>query len=144
MQGNGSIDLAIFDTKTRADKGYDLDILDVKTGEPTGFRIRILGMDSAAVQEHLRAHQERVLEQLRDHRRKARSQAEIEDEAIERLVIATAGWSENARFDGEPFPFSRENARRLYSDPRVPAIREQVERGITNRALFSPGNGTSS
>jgi hypothetical protein len=144
VANEGSIDLAIFDTKTQADKGFELDILHVKTREPTGFRIRILGMDSATMQDFTRELEEQALEHLRNDQRRARSTAEIEETALQRIIAATTGWTEGALFFGEVFPFSRENARKLYTDPRVPEIREQVERGIRNRANFLPGNGTSS
>lgn len=144
MQGNGSIDLSMFDTKTVADQGYDLDIVDIRTGRPSGFRIRILGMDSKAVQDHMTAYQEEITERLKANSRSSSTPEEIEAKTLERLLIATTGWSENAVFDGQPFPFSRENAKKLYTDPRVPNIREQVERGIVNRVNFLRVNGTSS
>jgi hypothetical protein len=144
MNGNGSIDLSVFDTKTQADQGIELEILHIKTGKPTGFRIRVLGEDSAVMQERVRAYREQVLESSRVAMRGTRTHEDIESEGIERLVIATVGWTEGATFFGEAFPFSRENARKLYTDPRIPEIREQVERGMAKRANFLPANGTGS
>lgn len=144
MNGNGSIDLSVFDTKTQADQGVELDILHIKTGKPIGFRIRVLGEDSALMRAHVRAYREQVLEQAREQMRGSRTHEDIENEALERLVLATVGWTEGATFFGEAFPFSRENARRLYTDPRIPEIREQVERGMAKRANFLPANGTGS
>jgi len=144
MQGNGSIDLAVFDTKTIADQGFNLDILDIRSGRPSGFWIRILGMDSQAVQDHMTRYQDEITARMRANARTISTPEEIEAKTLERLVIATTGWSDNAVFDGEPFLFSRENARKLYTNPRVPHIREQVERGIAARANFLRVNGTGS
>lgn len=144
MQGNGSIDLSVFDTKTGADKGFDLDINDIRTGKPSGFRIRILGMDSQIVQDHIQRYQEEVSARLIADSRARSTPEEIEAKTLERLVIATTGWTEGATFDGESFPFSSENARKLYTNPRVPHIREQVERGISARANFLPPPASAS
>jgi hypothetical protein len=144
MQGNGKIDLSIFDTKTEADRGYKLDITDIRTGQPSGFWVRILGIDSEAIQAQMRQYRERVLEGLRRDARTTKTQDEIEAEALERLVVATTGWAEGATIDGQAFPFSRENAQKLYTDPRFPHVREQVERGIQNRVNFLRAPASSS
>lgn len=144
MQGNGGTDLAIFDTKTQADKGFKLDILDVRTGEPSGFWITVLGVDSELMQARIREEAERMADAMKRDFVASETAEASRARRIERLVLATVGWAENAKIAGEPFPFSTENARRLYSDPRFPAIREQVERGIQNRANFLPASAPSS
>jgi len=144
MQGNGSIDLAMFDTKTVADLGFDLDINDIRTGAPSGFRIRVLGIDSQPMQDQMQRYQDQIMERLKQNARSSSTPEEIEAKSLERLLIATVGWSENTMLDGQPFPFSRDNAKKLYTDPRVPHIREQVERGIVNRVNFLRANGSGS
>ncbi len=91
MQGNGVIDLAIFDTKTQADRGFDLDILHIKTREPTGFQIRILGMDSAVMREHQREMQDLMVDAMRNETRKSLTNEEVEARSLQRLVVDDPG-----------------------------------------------------
>jgi hypothetical protein len=144
MQGNGAVDLSIFDTKTLADQGFDLDIADIRTGQPSGFRVRILGVDSEVMQQRIRDEAERIAEAMKRDQRLNETPEESRARRIERLVLATVGWSDNAVILGEAFPFSADNARRLYTDPRFPHIREQVERGIQNRVNFLRAPASSS
>jgi hypothetical protein len=141
MQG---IDLAVFDTKTEADKGFKLDILDIRTGEPSGFWIQILGVDSEVMQQRIRDEADLIADAMKRDLRTSETPEGSRSRRIERLVLATINWSENAKILGESFPFSRENARKLYSDPRFPTIREQVERGIQNRLNFLLAPASSS
>lgn len=64
---------------------------------------------------------------------------EIEAEDNELLAALTAGWD----LVITDVPFTAENARDLYSNPRVPHIREQVEEFVFDRANFSKASSDS-
>ncbi len=51
------------------------------------------------------------------------------------LVSCTLGWS-NLDMDGQPYPFSSENAKRLYEDEERDYVREQVLEALNGKALF--------
>ena len=62
------------------------------------------------------------------------SAAEQERNTINALARITIGWSKNWTWDGKPFEFSAENARRLYAER--PWVRGQVDEFIADRSAF--------
>lgn len=61
------------------------------------------------------------------------SGAQIQEDKLEILVSCTKGW-EHLQLNGKEFPFTKANARELYT--RWPFIREQVDDFIHERANF--------
>jgi hypothetical protein len=61
------------------------------------------------------------------------SDAELDAEALDLLTALTLGWN-GISSNKEPYPFSQENARKLYE--RLPWLREEVDRFVGNRANF--------
>jgi hypothetical protein len=61
------------------------------------------------------------------------SDEDLESEALDLLTALTIGWN-GISANKEPFPFSVENARKLYE--RLPWLREEVDRFVGNRANF--------
>ncbi|MBM2293743.1 hypothetical protein JQX09_17580 [Sulfitobacter pseudonitzschiae] len=90
--------------------------------------ITLLGADSPAFK---RAVQDI---QAANQKRKNVSPAEQERNTVNALARATVGWSDNWTWDGQPFPYSPENCRRLYSER--PWTRTQVDEFIADRANF--------
>ena len=58
---------------------------------------------------------------------------EIQDEAIDLLVLCTKGWK-GIKLDGASLPFTPENCKMLYT--QYPWIKEQADQFIANRANF--------
>jgi hypothetical protein len=61
--------------------------------------------------------------------------AEEEEEDIQLLVACTFDWS-NVGLGGQLVPFSREEAKRIYSDPKYRWFRDQVREGLDAREIF--------
>jgi hypothetical protein len=128
------MDLKKFDTKSGAEQGYELVLLD-PAGTQTDAAITLRGADSDTYQRKLREHQRRRLDQLNRTRKVTQSPEAIESEAIELMVAATIGWRGIERDEVE-VSFSGDAARALYTE--FPAIREQVDQAINERANFLP------
>jgi len=61
------------------------------------------------------------------------SDEDLENEALDLLSALTVNWN-GITANKEPYPFSNENARKLYE--RLPWLREEVDRFVGNRANF--------
>ena len=133
------MELSRFNTRKGAEQGYDLTLVDLN-GARTDIVITLLGADSKTYQDKLREHQRRRLSMISRTRRLTQSPEELDSEALELTVAATTGWI-GMEMNGAEFPYSEENARSLYSD--YPAIREQVDVAINERANFLPRDAIS-
>ena len=58
---------------------------------------------------------------------------EIDDMTSDMLANCTIGWR-SLELNGEPYPFSLDNARKVYRD--YPAIRDEINVAVANRANF--------
>lgn len=135
-----NFDLALLDTQGPMEKGANMEVLNPITNQiarlPDGSAvyIRLLGSDSNKVRDKEREMMDTRTE--KSQRGKQRFLAhEIEADNNEILVAATTGWN-LAELDGEPFPYSEENARRLWNDPRFVKIREQARQFMANVSNF--------
>jgi hypothetical protein len=97
--------------------------------------------DSEIARKHQRAVQRR---RLAMRGRLKITPEELEAEATEVLAALTVGWH-LVGLKGDPIdtPFTPENARELYSDPRVAWLREQLDESAADRANFSKGSSTT-
>jgi hypothetical protein len=97
--------------------------------------------DSEIARKHQRAVQRR---RLAMRGRLKITPEELEAEAAEVLAALTVGWY-LVGLKGDPIdtPFTPENARELYSDPRVTWLREQLDESAADRANFSKGSSTT-
>lgn len=70
--------------------------------------------------------------------------AELESEALEKLVALTAGWGSISK-DGAVTPedFSPHEARELYGNPEKAELRTQIDEFLNDRANFSKASSTS-
>lgn len=132
-----SFDLSKFDTATLANNGAPVPLVsplgDVIIGtdeKPVTFYI--YGQDSKKFRDAINEIRRRNV----GKKAKVKTPDEEDAEAIERLADLTAGWSNNFDLDGHAFEYSRENAIKLYSDPRFQWLYEQINRAVMNRANF--------
>jgi hypothetical protein len=87
-----------------------------------------------------RKHQRMVTKKRLSMRRAGRlTPEELEAEQTELLVALTTGWD----LVVTDLEFSQANARELYSNPRTPHIREQIDDFVSDRANFSPASSSS-
>jgi hypothetical protein len=103
-------------------------------GMPTTMKFIVAGADSAVYMAYDRAATDRRLAAAQQGIR-GMDAATIEKEAVEILVTCTLGWKGVTR-GGKDWPFSPENVRALYTDPKFRWLRNQVDRAIGDRKLF--------
>ena len=125
-----------FETVTKANAGVEIELVSIKTGKGSGCFVKVHGMDSEAF-DAATAERARILAD------KAESGNEITPkdraEAQSALLGAcTISWRcPNGTFleiDGAEWDCSHEAAMKLYM--RFPAIREQINRAVGDRANF--------
>jgi hypothetical protein len=92
--------------------------------------------DSEIARKHRRAVTRKRLA-MRGRGKVAPEELEAEDNEL--LAALTAGWD----LVITDVPFTQENARDLYSNARVPHIREQVEEFVFDRGNFSKASSGS-
>jgi hypothetical protein len=116
-----SFDLATLDTLAKSQIGADMEIIHpanrapVKGDNGQPLTITLLGRSSDVFQAmSRRIMQERVAKSGRGINL---TQDDIERENVELLTACTVRWTEFS-IDGTPFPWTPDNARRLWSDPR--------------------------
>lgn len=137
------------DTATLADAGMWCAMVHPATGAPLScggapVRVRVLGTDGLRFRALRRAFAARNAERLmaagggEAGEGEKRAALELELEA-ELAAAATLGWENLRRPDGEAYPFSTENARRLYLDRSW--ILDQVSGFIAERANFLTASG---
>jgi len=127
------MDLSKFDVSAAASAGADLHLKHPATGEElfcddgSPFAIRVLGHDAESVQEAFRAIREK------------RAKGDLtEDQAAQRMVAHTiVGWPDDLTLDGEPLPYSPQNAMRLVTDKRTSWIAEQITPFALRRRNFA-------
>lgn len=134
--------------------GAKISITHPRTGLATGIVISVLGSDSEAYRNLLRKQQNRRLEAAaknRGMRKGSTVTAEaLEEESLDLLIACTVGWEtvekdakgadvsrpEIEMDEGEWLPCTPENARRVYADPGLAWLREQVDAEIADRSNF--------
>ncbi len=135
------MDLSTLDTLNPAESGTSVEIENPFTGEPitddSGKRwtISVRGEDSATVRAVVKKQQNKFTERLRKRGQFGDADS-VQQEQIERLEAATIGWENAPNLDGNPFGYSQENARKLYSDPRFSWVVEQVSQAMADRKRF--------
>jgi hypothetical protein len=143
-------DLGKIETKKHAEEGVDFPLMNAARelivdddGKP--LTIKMGGADSVRIKNVVRDRQRRRREEL-DALPPGTPEPEYtweqrETEMIEDLVVLTHGWSDNIELDGQPFPFSKENAEILYR--RFPEIAEQMTVRASARVNFMPTSSKS-
>lgn len=113
-----------------------------KTEEGTGIFITLAGPEHEKRRAAAFAAQRRTRKQLAKvkgegvWRALAESDPEEEEEQLtDSLVVCTLSWR-NLELDGQPYEFSAENARKLYTDPRLAWVRRQVRAALDDANIF--------
>lgn len=122
-----------------------VEILHPVSGDATGMKVVVHGVDSPTYREADRALRNRRLHVLQHSGRASKITAEGTDkDGLELLVRCTAAW-EGFTENGQPLPFSKDNARRVYEEH--PWLRRQVDAAVTDAASFfgkSPSSSSAS
>ena len=127
------MDLAQFDTTTLANVGVAIDIMALRTGKPSGVKITVYGSDSERFVEARTARAREVADIMGGNGGSDLTAQQLDMLACKMLAACTKGW-EGLTHEGAPLEFSEQKATWLYS--RYPAIREQINRAIADRANF--------
>ncbi len=146
-----SYDLALLDTKTKANEGFELEIIHPTTLEGTGLLITVLGEDSDINRKIVSAQAQKRLKRAVG-RRGARSLnatdedfEEAEDAELERLAALTCKVAmkdaSTVLVDGKPLDATAAGYKTMYE--RYPVIRVQVEGAIRDRANFTQRSGSN-
>lgn len=120
------MDLSKLDTIRDAERGADLVLrnpynLSEELTNDAGEKmvVRVVGADARAFSRTRKRMASKTLAAV-----VRKEDAELtEEEGVDLAVAATLGWS-GLTWDGKPFPYSTDNARRLYTER--PWAREQV------------------
>jgi hypothetical protein len=118
----------------------DMPVKNPKTGKPVMLpggklpvTIKLAGRDSEIYRKISRELANKRAEAVRNGADASLGDEDLENEALDLLSTLTLGW-EGITANKEPYPFSPENARKLYE--RLPWLREEVDRFVGNRANF--------
>ena len=147
--------LASLNTGETSNRGRSVELVHIATQVPIGIRFYVLGCDSNEFKRIQRKQQAENLEKQKRTRRGLylASPEETELLALELLSNLTTGWdqddtdcdgniisvSSDIQLEvGEFIPFSKEAARRIYSNPGYSWIREQIDAAIGDRKDFLP------
>jgi hypothetical protein len=125
---NITLDLEAYEDVTSA----DVRIKDPTTGAPTPMVVTLAGPEHADRKRLAFARQRRMRAALSKTGKVPVSDPE-DDEAdeLDTLVACTLGWS------GASVAYSRDEARRLYADPKRRWLRDQVAAALQERELFT-------
>lgn len=126
-----SLDLADFEDVQQG----DLVIVHPKTKAPTPNTVTLAGPEHPARKRQDMARTRKMrTEFAATGKMPVTDPVEEYEEQTDYLVNATIGW--NLTFNGQAFPFSADNARQLYTDPKRQWFRQQVLAGLQKSELF--------
>lgn len=108
-------------------------------GEP--LTITVLSGDSDKAKAIDDKFRKAALKRAQRSRRNQITTDEIDEQAMQRLVELTVGWT-NIEKGGKPLDFNRKNVRLVYEEYKF--IADQVAEAIEDRGLFMTDKSTSS
>jgi hypothetical protein len=127
------IDLKDFDVAAASELGSELTLLHpTKNDTPLDIKIMLAGPDSKRARDAERSIQDQIVKDAADGKLVG-DDALFERLAAERIASITLGWT-GIEWGGVPFPFSFDNAVKLYTERRW--IRTQVENFAGRRDNF--------
>ena len=119
-------------------------IKDPETGAPTPLVIELAGPEHPSRKRDSFQKQRRMRQELAKSGKVAFDDPEEEDaENAERLASYTLGWRGMLGADSQPVAFSRDAALRLYRDPELRWLRDQVSVALDERERFIKRSATS-
>lgn len=134
-------DALAFDTNATA----KMEIESYKTGatlrdkEGKAAFIELLNVDSEAAQKRRKLSRKRLFDQMQKKKKFNYTPEQQDEDDLAYLVGITKGWYlvDVNSGDSLDVPFTEDNARVLYSDPRFAWIKEQVQEFVADRANFT-------
>lgn len=151
----GMIDLADLDTSKASDKGAEIELNHPSTEAPLGIFITVLGKDSEVFREHGKNRYNEDVRREAAASRRGKSvppytAEELEEKAIETLVLCSLGWRTEVKgegkspvsepclfYKGEKLAFNVPNCKRVYAENLW--IRRQVDDAIGDLENFMKG-----
>lgn len=128
---SAALDIAEFENSVQ--DTAELTILHPVTFEPTDMKITLYTADSDVWRKELmRLRRENA---KYENRRDGVPPEKRDSDSVNILVAMTVGWT-GINENGSPLPFTKENARRVYANPKLRFIREQVDEFIGDRQNF--------
>lgn len=132
---------AMFDLASiKVDDTAEMALVDPNTGDPTDWKITFAGPTHAATIKLRNETQRAAFREMRKSQsRRYRdddaddSKDDVAENVVKMLLARTLGWSD-VTFGGEPYPFTEENARKLYRGN--PLIRAQALNFLSEDANF--------
>jgi len=136
-------DLASLTNDYRPDEGYELQLRDqndalLLNDDGTPMTITVLGTDSDVA---VKAKHQTSNRRLQSGPRAKVTSEGLEADGVNYLSKLTVGW--NITLGGEKPAFTREAAAKLYANPRLAFIREQVDAAIADRGNFLKASPTA-
>jgi hypothetical protein len=108
------------------EQSVELELRHPVSKEPLGAKIHLAGQQHPLRKKIVHERQRRLRKQFQRSGKFAFvDPAEEEEDTLEFVVGCTLGWS-GISFDGKPLDFSPDNARRIYADPKLAWLRDQV------------------
>jgi hypothetical protein len=143
-----AFDLAeYYDTLTLAEEGIPMTLLNLRTRQPllnddgSPVTISLLGQQSKTFRALMGIVQSRRAEIGLRNQQTDTDQRERED--IDFLVACTTDWTIQS-LDGQPFPCTMQNIRKLWNDPRFRTLRGIALGFVMNDANFLPPSPSGS
>ncbi len=132
-------DISSIDTVAACNKPYELEIEHPTTKEKTGVFISIVGKDSDAYRQRVKAMANENMQRTAVLSQRGKTDIpnldKLEAKNIDALVAATVEWR-NMVMDGETLDCTPENVRKVYT--RILPIRDQVQEAINDLENFMP------
>jgi hypothetical protein len=129
-------DLSNLSTIKKAEEGAVLEVLHPANDTRLGIRITLAGEDSEVYRSFVNKQANKLRQKVMPGRAYVPPPVEKDQEqATDLLAACTLGW-EGMVMNGKPYPFTRENAKALYSNPGFAWLRNQVDKFIADRANF--------
>lgn len=120
----------------KADKGATLVIEHPVTGEEIkGMTVTVCGMDSERYQEIKQRKVQETLDQKSSRKAKKLSAKELAEAGVRDLADLTIGWT-GFEFGKDEYPFTPENAFKLFTNPQYKWLVEQIDAFVSDRANF--------
>lgn len=120
----------------QADKGVTLVIEHPVTGdEIKGMTVTVCGMDSERYQEMKRRKMQNALDEKANRKPKKLNAKDLAEAGMRDLAELTLGWT-GFEFGKEDYPFTTDNAFKLYTNPSFKWLVDQIDEFVSDRANF--------
>lgn len=128
------MDINTFSTVKRSNEGVELELKRLDNGKGSGSFITIKGRDSDEFRAIRSERAAQMVARLAEGKPEEFPQDEEDAMVADTLSKLTVSWRGIDR-NGQPLPFDRKTAYEVYL--AMPAIREQLNSFVANRANFS-------